>query len=261
MGTVSKALDLLDLFTRSRPQIGLSDLARLADLNKATCFRLLSELATFGLIEQVGTSREYRLGPAVLRLATLREAHVPMRDAAMPILQSLAQSTGETAHMSLFMGDVLRPLAMAYSSAHATRVTMEDTNELPFHATSSGLAFLAFQPTAFAEAALAKPLTALTPLTETNPALLRERLADVRLSGVAASAGSFEVGVNSLAVPLFDSFGRCNGALAVAGPESRMKEACRTRIKPALVRAGAEITTIWGGTLPPEIARIWRQVA
>jgi DNA-binding IclR family transcriptional regulator len=259
MGTVSKALDLLDLFTRTRPQIGLSDLARLADLNKATCFRLLTELAAYGLIEQVGPSREYRLGPAALRLAGLREAHVPMRDAAMPVLQALARDTGETAHMSLLMGEILRPLAVAYSNVHATRVTMEDTNDLPFHATSSGLAFLSFQPDTFADTVLERPFTALTSLTETNPDRLRVRLRAVRKTGIAESAGSYEIEVNSLAVPLFDAFGRCSGAVAVAGPEQRMTEAQCARIKPALMRAGTEITNIWGGTLPPEIAKLWRQ--
>lgn len=95
MGTVTKALELLNLFTKGRPLIGLSDLARLADLNKATCYRLISELCDFGLVEQIGTAREYRLGPAVLRLSALREAQVPTREAAMPVLQALAQKTGK----------------------------------------------------------------------------------------------------------------------------------------------------------------------
>ena len=98
MGTVGKALDLLDLFTRQRAQVGLSEIARLSGLNKATCHRLLTEMESRGLVEQIGAAREYRLGPAVLRLAALRESAVPTRDAAMPVLQRLARATGETAH-------------------------------------------------------------------------------------------------------------------------------------------------------------------
>ena len=84
MGTVGKALELLDLFSRSRPQAGLSELARLAGVNKATCYRMLGEMALHGLVEQVGPSREYRLGPALVRLARVREAAVPMRETLMP---------------------------------------------------------------------------------------------------------------------------------------------------------------------------------
>ena len=261
MGTVSKALELLDYFTKSRPLIGLSDLARLADLNKATCFRLLTELAENGFVEQIGTGREYRLGPTVLRLAALREAQVPTRDAAMPVLQALAQHTGETAHLSLLMADVLRPLAHAYSSAHATKVTLEDTETLPFHATSSGLAVLAFQPEGFCRVVLAQPLAQLTKTTETSPAGLRLRIAEVRGLGYAESRGGYESDVHSMAVPLFDALGRCSGALAVAALGSRMSEAQRRLVRHALLQAGTEITTLWGGTLPADIATLWRLAA
>jgi len=261
MGTVSKALELLDYFTRSRPLIGLSDLARLADLNKATCFRLLTELAENGFVEQIGTGREYRLGPTVLRLAALREAQVPTREAAMPVLQALAQQTGETAHLSMLMVDSLRTLAFAYSAAHVTKVTMEDAETLPFHATSSGLAVLAFQSDAFRSAILSQPFPQLTTSTETNPTALRARLAEVRGLGYAESRGGFQTEVHSMAVPLFDALARCSGALAVAAPASRMNESQRRLIRYALMQAGTEITAIWGGSLPSDIATLWRLAA
>jgi DNA-binding IclR family transcriptional regulator len=118
-------LHLLDLFTRTRPQIGLSDLARLAHLSKATCFRLVSDLREAGLVEQVDTRKKYHLGPALLRLAALREINAPKRDAAFPVQQALATETGETAHLSLLVGTELRPLAHAYSFNHARKITME----------------------------------------------------------------------------------------------------------------------------------------
>ena len=261
MGTVGKALELLDVFTRSRPLIGLSDLARLAQLNKATCFRLVQELCDYGLLEQVGSSREYRLGPSVLRLAAQREAQVPTRDAAMPILQELANATGETAHMSLIMASVLRPLAVAYSTAYATRVTMEDTDSLPFHATSSGLAVLAFQSEAFVAAQLDKPLVKLAVRTETNPANLRDRIAHITKSGVAESAGAYETDVNSMAVPLFDAFGSCIGAVSVAAIASRQSSEQVTRTRATLIQAGRKITKLWGGIVPPAIAIAWQTAA
>ena len=261
MGTVTKALDLLDLFTRQRPLIGLSDLARLAGVNKATCYRLVTELCDFGLLELVGSAREYRLGPTVLRLAALREAQVPTREAAMPVLQALAQKTGETAHLSMVMGGALHTLAYAYSAAHATKVTMEDAQVLPFHATSSGLAVLAFQTEAFRAAILSQPTPKLTGRTETDPAALRARIAEVRSLGLAESRGALQAEVHSMAVPLFDALGHCTGALAVAALAGRMTESQRRLIRFALTQAGIEITNIWGGTLPADIMTLWRLAA
>ena len=57
MGTVGKALGLLDLFTRAQPQLGLSQLARASGVNKATCHRLMTELESRGLVEQTGPAR------------------------------------------------------------------------------------------------------------------------------------------------------------------------------------------------------------
>ena len=83
MGTVSKALSLLGFFSQQQPEIGLSDMARLSGMNKATVYRMLCELQTNGFVEQAGNGRAYRLGAEVLRLAALREATVPVLSAGL----------------------------------------------------------------------------------------------------------------------------------------------------------------------------------
>lgn len=251
MGTTSKALSLLDLFSRTRPEIGLTEMARLSGANKATVHRLLGELAAHGFVEQVGSGRAYRLGPAFLRLAALRERHVPLREIAARAVGDLARETGETAHLSLLQGDVLATLAFAYGDAHGTQVRMEDAEVLTFHATSSGLAVLAFSPPGFIARALAAPLTAHTVHTQTDAGDLRAALPGIRARGLAESVGSFEEDVHSHAAPLFDSAASCIGALAVAAPVSRMEAGLKARIEAALPRHAARFTRLTGG-FPPD---------
>ena len=57
MGTTSKALSLLRLFSGSQPEIGLTELSRQSGMNKATVYRLMSDLAEYGFVEQVGADR------------------------------------------------------------------------------------------------------------------------------------------------------------------------------------------------------------
>lgn len=259
MGTVTKALDLLDYFSKTRPLIGLTDFAQLAELNKATCFRLLTALQEHGLVEQVGAAREYRLGPAVLRLANLREAIVPRKAAAMPVLRALAQATNETAHISVIEGDKLGMLGYAYASGHATRVAMEDTEILPFHATSSGLCALAFSEATLRDRILGQTLRRYTPDTQTDPVAVRARLEQIKATGIAESTASYEAEVHSFAAPLFDATGLCVGALAVAAPTSRVTQALRDRIPAELTASAIEIVALWGGTVPIALAKLWKR--
>ncbi len=251
MGTVYKALNLLTLFSQSRPRIGLSDISRLSGLNKATAFRLLSEMQAMGFVEQVGDGRAYRLGPEVLRLAALREAAVPLISVARRTLEQLSRTTGETAHMSHIRGHRLNTLAYAYGARHATQVRMEDAEVLPFHATSSGLAVLGFCDPGFVDDILSRPLSAFTSRTRTDPARIRAELAQVRRSGLAQSVGGFEEDVHSLSTPVFGPDMLPIGALAVATPVSRMTGALNGLIRAELRRGTHRLTNHIGGLLPP----------
>lgn len=251
MGTVSKALSLLTLFSQSRPQIGLSDATRLSGMNKATVYRLMGELVDQGFVEQVGPDRAYRLGPEVLRLAALREAAVPLLEASREILDRLCDATGETAHMSQVTGQRLHTLNYAYSPRHATRVMMEDAEVLSFHATSSGLAVLAFADPAFTEAVLSQPLQRHTAQTVTDPDRIRAALDTVRATGIAESVGGFEQDVHSHAAPVFGADQRPVGALAVAAPVSRMTPDLKAEIRAELRRCAGDLTRRTGGFCPP----------
>ena len=252
MGTVSKALSLLSLFTQRQPEIGLSDITRLSGMNKATAYRLLSELQAGGFVEQVGTDRAYRLGAEVLRLAALREAAVPLLSVTRTILEQLSAATGETAHMSLVQGQQLNTLTHRYSPRHATRVMMDDAEVLSFHATGSGLSILAFAPPAFVDEILAKPLQAFTDKTETDPEKIRATLTQIRKTGIAESVGGFETDVHSHATPVFGPDHVPLGALAVAAPEARVTEEQRQVIRTELRHAASDLTQRIGGFYPPD---------
>lgn len=259
MGTTSKALTLLDYFTRTRPQIGLSELARLSGANKATCYRLMTELVDHGLAEQIAATKEYRIGPAVLRLAALREATVPTREAALPLLQSLAVATGETAHMSHLVAGNLVTLAFAYPATHGMRVMMEDADRLPFHATSSGHAILGWLPDAMVERVLQGPLETPAGLVPVDAADLRDRIARARARGWAATSNTFESDVSSFAVPLFDAQGQVQGALAVAAAAPRLTDATRAAIPRQLIATARDVMALWGGLIPEELSALWRK--
>jgi DNA-binding IclR family transcriptional regulator len=252
MGTVSKALTLLNFFSRARTNIGLTEMTKLSGMNKATVYRLLSELQEQGFVEQVGSGREYRLGPVFLRLAALREVAVPMREIAQDVLSRISEKTGETAHFSLLQGDRLGLVTCAYSLKHGTRVTMDDAEVIPLHSTSSGLAVLAYSTPAFVDEALSKPLERYTQYTVIDPDKLRLRLRAAQDYGFAESVSGFEEDVHSHACPVFDARQVCIGAVAVAAPVARMDDALKEIIRSTLMASTLELTRLLGGFAPEE---------
>jgi IclR family acetate operon transcriptional repressor len=254
MQTVDKAMKLLGFFSVAEPEIGLSDLARLASLDKAATRRFLVALAKHGFIEQDATSRRYRLGSAFLRFARIREATRPLASVVQGALTSLMQATGETAHASLLSGDHLATIGIA-EPQRPTRVSVDPAQPLPLYATASGLACLAFADEDFVAAYLERtPLKKLTEQTLTGKRDLKAKLAETRQRGYSLARGSFEADVISIAVPLFDAQRRTIGALAVASIASRFSEEAERRIAAAVLQAGAETTEATGGAVPADVA-------
>ena len=228
MSTVGKALGLLNLLSSLEEDVGLTDLARLAGLDKATTRRLLVELEAFGFVEQDEASRRYRLGPAPVRLARLREARFPFVRSAVPFVKALADRTGETCHLAEFANGELRSLHVE-APPRANRINVEIGVPLPLHATASGLALLSRLDAARIAAYLRSPLEAFTGETVTDPYALRQRLAETRARGWSISRNGLESGVISTAAAIVAPDGQPVGTLAIAAPASRVEQTTLTR--------------------------------
>lgn len=249
--TVDKALTLLGFFTEQRPCIGLSEMARLSGFNKAGTLRLLLSLETKGFVEQDTETREYRLGPAFLRYAQVRESSFPFHEAVRSVLEALVASTGETAHAAVIAGGVLANIDQV-ESRRSNRVILAPGETLPFHATASGFAFLAFARPEFVEAALSHDLKAYTPHTSTDTERLREQISAVRASGYARASESYEEEVVGYAAPFFGPSGEVAGTVAVALPKARAAEDVERKVASEVCSAARRLTAYRGGIHPDD---------
>ena len=250
MRTVEKALKLLDFFTDKVSEIGLSDLARLSGIDKATVLRMLHDMAESGFVEQNPENKRWRLGAGILRLARLREASQPVTRVLTPILERLATETGETAHVSLVSGRDLANIGVV-EPARANRVYIEPGLILPLHATASGVAYVAFTRPEQRERVLARRLPAITGTTPITREALAELVSTAAARGFAVADQTFEAEVYGVAVPIFGADGYACGALAVATPASRVTDDHVRAILAALGPAATEATQGLGGRVPP----------
>lgn len=255
MQTVDKAMKLLGYFSPSAPEIGLSELARLATFDKAATRRFLVALSKHGFIEQNLDSKKYRLGPAFLRFARLREATHPFPSMVQPELDRLATATMETAHASLINGFELMTIGIS-EPQRTIRAHLEPSQPLPMHATASGIACLAFLDDEAVEGYISQArLERFTDSTVTSKKELRRLIGESLKRGYGRAAGTFESDVIGTAVPLFDDAVRPIGAIAVAAVASRFDTTIEQQILPRLFDAAIRLTLAFGGQMHPTIAR------
>ncbi|WP_071672688.1 IclR family transcriptional regulator [Nioella nitratireducens] len=254
MSTIAKAMELLNFFSLDRPEIGLSDFHRLAGRDKATTFRHLTALESVGLLEQNPATRAYRIGPAVLRLAHLREVTLPRRAGVRMVLPRLAEITGETAHASILDATGLTTLAHHENKSHSARVVLHESS-LPLHATASGIAVLAYGGAALMDHALDQ-MQVYTDSTMRSRDEVTAAADTARKIGFSIANQSYEAGVTGIGTPLFDSNGIA-GSVAVAAVSSRLTPELQHTIKQELRRAARIISQHWGGSIPPALENAW----
>lgn len=255
MSSAKKTLELLAHFSTARPEIGLSQLCRIAKRDKATTYRHLQALEDAGFVEQNPQTKQYRLGPTVLQLAQTREATVPRTAGAKAALSQLAEATGETAHVTILSGTTVYELASCESPQHGTRAII-DISTFPLHATASGLCALAFGPPELKEVAQAN-LQTFTPKTPKTVADLERKIQSVLDTGFGHADRSFEDEIHGMSAPVFDHTGHFAGAISVASVATRFTPDLEALVRENLILAAREITHNWGGIVPQNIEVLW----
>jgi DNA-binding IclR family transcriptional regulator len=234
-------LKLLNFFSIENPEIGLSELARLAGYDKATTRRMLVALAGHRFVEQDARTKAYRLGAGPVRLARIREACFPLTETAIPVIRDLARQTGETVHLSEFSGGSLITLHVQ-PSMHANRVNVDPGQILPLHSTASGIAYLAFCGEDAARLIGTHPLAAYTAHTISDPLELEKAVRETARRGYSIGDQGYEDGVFSVAAPILGPDGVAIATLAVASPLVRISDEVAAQHGAAVMNAAHAVS-------------------
>ena len=257
MGTITKALKLLSHFSSDRGEIGLASFVRLSGGDKATVRRHLVELEKNGFLEQHPETRSYRLGPAILRLASVRETHFPIRNAIIPIIDRMADSLGELVHGSLLQGNVMSPLYHCDPKRHGLRVIFDEGEVLPLHATASGLAMLAFGAEGIVDTALASELISYSPTTIVARSDLVHLVQVTRDRGYSFSDQYLTKDILSHGFPFFGPNGDAIGTIAVPVPQTRLTDDLKRQILSELSQGCEAMSRSCGGLVPQPLLEKW----
>ena len=222
IGSVQRAVDILNLFDSQTPELGTTEIARALGLHKSTTASLVSTLAANGFLGQNPETRKYRLGLKLVERAFAMLDQVEIRQIAYPCLQELRNKWNETVNLAILDGaDVVYIERMLGTKALGMR--SEVGRRAPAHSTALGKAIIACWPVADAKAFVTlHGLPAITPQTITDPDKFLTELDKVREQGYAVDDEENEIGGRCIAVPVFDHMGKAIAAISISAPTARL---------------------------------------
>lgn len=226
--SIVRAVTILQAVAASPSGLSLSALARAVSLPSPTVSRLVRTLERVRLLARLPESREIVLGMGIAELGTSRVIGRELRAAGHPHVQELAARLGEAVELAQVVDDRADHLAASLDvlvrveSTYVLRAMFASHGTIPVHATSVGKVLLAHRRPSELERVLDSHLESLASGTVTDPAGLRQEIAEVKRSGVAFGSNEVEEGAAGLAVAIHGQRGDLMGILHVEGPSSRL---------------------------------------
>ncbi|MBB6446562.1 IclR family transcriptional regulator [Bacillus benzoevorans] len=235
------ALRLLNLFSVNEPELQLEDMACRLEIGQSTAYRLVHTLMEEGFIVRDVSAKSYRLAASFLAYSHTIITKVDLCDLSLDIVEKLAETTGETAHISVFKDDEALYL-LKIDSSYPVHLLSHAGRKNPLHCTSTGQVLLACQPDFIIEQVIKKGLTSYTSKTITDPIKLKNVLQTIRTQGYAVSKEELHEGVVSIAAPVKNKEGKVIAVISIAGPNGRINLHTIPKLIKQVQQAADEVT-------------------
>lgn len=216
MSGLAKGLAVIETFATEKPRQSISQVSEASGLDRATARRCLLTLVQHGYAIHDG--KFFTLTPRVLRLGTACLATMPLPQIVQPSLDRLSDELGESASVSILDGDEIVYVARA-AQKKVMSISLMLGSRLPAYCTSMGRVLLATLPESEVHARLGEgPFQARTANTITHLDVLLAELSRVRDQGYAVIDQEVEIGLRSIAVPLYTAQNEVIAALNLGLP-------------------------------------------
>jgi IclR family transcriptional regulator, pca regulon regulatory protein len=221
MTSLARGLIVIQAFTQQSPQMTISQLSIRTGLSRAAVRRCLYTLTKLGFAGAEDGSR-YSLRPRMLTLSHTYTSSNTLSTSAQPILERMSVAHRESFSVATLDGDDIVYIART-TVTRVMAVDLHIGSRLPAYCTSMGRVLLAYLPPEQQDQYFARAvLTPHTTRTVTSVEKLRLILRNVRRNGYALVDQELEVGLRSLAVPVYSPSGRVVATINLSGNAPRL---------------------------------------
>ena len=236
---------LLEQLAAHPEGLPLGLLVEASDTPKSACHRLLSELKERGYVKQVRQGGDYVLRTKVASLGLRFLSGSGIVDIAQPLIERLAETSGELVRLSLVDEDRLTWVVKFEGGRKGFRYDPDMGMDARLSCTSSGHAWLQTLSDERAVALVSKQGFGLPkdygPKAPTTIKALLGFLHAARVRGYAMIDEVFAPGMAAVAAPVQRAGRPALGVISIAGPRTRLNAARIQALAPALLAAAQEL--------------------
>ena len=240
--SVERALAILKTFDEASPFLSAYEIAARVGIPRPSVYRFLKTLCERGFLVEVGDNdlRSFAIGSSLLSLSKVAFGQGELRRVAQPIMQLMADKSGESTYLSVRHG------------AHAVCIESFDAqaplryggrvgNTYPLYAGSPKV-ILAFLDDALRDHLIAgMTLVPITKATITDPGELRRRLSLIRRRGFEISNGEMFPETCAIGAPIFDQNNAAVAVLSIGAPRTRVTAKNKDRLAKIVVEGARAI--------------------
>ncbi|RAQ86562.1 IclR family transcriptional regulator [Burkholderia pseudomallei] len=242
---LERGLRILAEFSPREPVLGAPELSKRLGIPRTTVFRLLQTLESLGFLERADKDRNYRLGVAVLRLGFEYLSSLELTDLGLPVIESLRDATGFTAHIVIRDGRDVVFVAKAQNAGNAFgSVRVNVGTRLPAHATTHGHVLMG--DLSLAQLRALYPERVLERVTKATPETvdaLFDVIRDDARRGYGIGNSAFERDISVVTAPVRNEASRIVAVVTVTVPRPEIDAALIAEgLVEKVVRAAAELS-------------------
>lgn len=240
--SVEKGFQILNSFNKTDTVLDLTELSNKTSLNKATVRRFALTLVDLGYL-LITKERKFKIGPKVLELSEKYLGTLNFPDLALPILEKLSDKTNESTNLAILDNGEVLYVARVHKAERILNVNLQVGSRLPYYATSLGKSLVAWLPeNERKEIWQQNKISKMTENTFDNYSDFEKHLENSRKKGFTVSKNELEFGLQSIAVPIFDSNNNVIASMNVSTNILRVTEKTLLDIYlPELQKAGKEL--------------------
>jgi DNA-binding IclR family transcriptional regulator len=244
-GVLERTLGILELLAQHGEGMEMAAIADQLDIPRSAVHRLLADLTRCGYVRQTRDHGDYLLTTKLVSMGLSFLSKSGIVDIAQPLLDRLAEISGELVRLSVVDGNRLTWVARAQGARQGLRYDPDMGSDAQLSCSSSGHAWLSALSdddalALVAQQGLGNPRE-FGPNAPTSLQAVMEAVRETRERGFSITEETYTAGLNAMAAPVQLAGQPPMGIISIAGPTVRFTRERMLALGPDLLSLAAQL--------------------